>query len=69
MTDLKSDADQLVFEYVNWKGDKAVRRVKPLEIWYGHTEWHPDDGWLLKAVDLDKNAERNFAVKDIVKWL
>ena len=48
------------------KAKKAVRRVRPIELWYGKTEWHPEEQWLLKAWDLDKDAERNFAWKDII---
>lgn len=59
----------LKFEYVNWEGKKATRTVEPLKIWYGKTKWHPKKQWLLKAKDLDKNAERDFALKDIVKFL
>jgi len=56
----------LIFRYKNWEGKEAVRRVMPIELWYGKTEWHPKEQWLLKAWDLDKDAERNFAFKDII---
>lgn len=59
----------LKFDYINWEGKQAVRTVKPIEIWYGKTEWHPEEGWFLRAIDLDKKAERNFAIKDIIKFL
>lgn len=61
--------NQLVFEYTNWEGKIAIRRVKPIGIWYGKTEWHPKEQWLLKAIDLDKEEERNFAIKDILRFL
>ncbi len=66
---VKESNPALVFEYTNWKGETAVRRVKPIEIWYGKTEYHPQEQWLLKALDLEKGEERNFAVKDISKFL
>ena len=59
----------LNFEYVNWKKKKAVRTVKPIEVWYGKTKWHPKSQWFLKAIDLDKKEERDFALKDIIKFL
>ncbi len=55
--------------YRNWKGDVAVRRIMPIEIWFGSTEWHKQDQWLLAATDLDKNERRDFALQDIVEWL
>jgi len=59
----------LVFEYTNWEGKTAIRRVRPVEVWYGHTEWHPEDGWLLKAIDVEKDAERDFALKDVIRFV
>jgi predicted DNA-binding transcriptional regulator YafY len=58
----------LVFEYTNWEGKTANRKVKPLEIWYGKTQWHPTEQWLLRAIDLEKGEERNFAVVDIIRF-
>ena len=66
---MKKGALELKFKYTNWEGKKAIRRVMPIEIWYGKTEWHPQEQWLLRAIDLDKNEERNFAIKDIIKFL
>lgn len=66
---VKTKEPELKFDYINWEGKRAVRRVKPLEIWYGKTEWHPKDGWFLRALDLEKNEERNFSLQDIIKFL
>ena len=52
--------------YCNWKGERAWRRVIPGRRWYGHTDWHLQDGWLIEAWDLEKNATRDFAVADIL---
>ena len=65
---MKKENPPLKFEYVNWEGKKATRKVKPIKIWYGKTEWHPKKQWFLKAIDIEKDAERNFALKDIVKF-
>lgn len=56
----------LEFDYTNWRGERGRRRVYPLYLWWGSTEWHPESGWLLHATDLDKGAERDFALMDIV---
>jgi predicted DNA-binding transcriptional regulator YafY len=67
----KKEQTPLVFEYVNWQGEKAIRRVKPLKLWFGTSEFHPQAGkaWFLVALDLDKNAERKFLVTDIIKFI
>ncbi len=64
-----SNAPPLSFDYLNWEGKRAVRYVQPIRIWYGSTKWHPKKQWLLKALDVDKNEERDFAIKDIQKFL
>ncbi len=55
--------------YTNWRGETAKRIIRPLKIWFGSTEWHKEDQWLLKALDVEKNTERDFALKDIHEWL
>jgi len=52
-------------EYRNWRGEVATRRLRAIAFWYGSTAWHPTPGLMLRAVDLDKNAERDFAVADL----
>jgi len=59
----------LKFEYKNWENKIAVRTVKPIKIWYGKTEWHSENQWFLKALDLDKNEERDFSIRDILEFL
>jgi hypothetical protein len=56
----------LEFAYTNWRGERSNRRVQPIRLYHGSTEWHPDPQWLLEAVDLDKGEVRAFAVKDMV---
>lgn len=54
-----------VFDYTNWRGEKDRRRVIPHGMRFGSTEWHPEPQWLMKAFDLDKQADREFAMRDI----
>lgn len=54
--------------YTNWKGETAWRNIVPKELWFGATQYHLEPQWLLKAIDLDKNAERDFAMQDILTW-
>lgn len=53
------------FPYKNHRGEHGHRRVSPIRIWFGSTEWHPEPQWLLRAFDLDKDAERDFALSQI----
>jgi len=56
------------FIYLNHKGDRKIRRANPRIIRFGRTGWHPKDQWLLEAYDLDKRANRTFAMADILYW-
>lgn len=54
--------------YRNHRGEIAIRRILPIEITFTSTEWHPIEQWLLKAYDLDREAERRFALQSIQAW-
>ena len=54
--------------YTNYRGETAVRQVLPKRIWFGKTDWHPEEQWLLDAFDIEKQADRSFAIKDIRCW-
>ena len=54
--------------YTNYRHETAVRTIIPEKIWYGSTQWHPEQQWLLDAFDVDKGERRSFAVADIKSW-
>ena len=54
--------------YTNYRGETARRRIVPGSLRYGSTEYHPEPQWLLEAFDLEKKAERTFAMHDIAEW-
>lgn len=53
-----------VATYRNYRGEVAERRLQPIRVDFGSTDRHPHPQWLLIAYDLDKKAERTFALKD-----
>jgi hypothetical protein len=54
--------------YKNWKGEVAWRRIVPLSINFESSQWHPVPQWIMRALDIDKEAERSFAIVDIQNW-
>lgn len=51
--------------YRNWRGEVAQRSIRPAGLpYWGTTEWHPEPGWLLPAIDTEKGECRDFALKD-----
>ncbi len=55
-------------EYRNHRREVTWRRIVPERIWYGSTPWHPNEQWMLRAFDLDKDEARDFALCDITEW-
>lgn len=51
--------------YRNHRGEVSTRRIEPLQMWFGSTQWHPNRQWLLKAFDHDKQEWRDFAMTQI----
>lgn len=51
--------------YTNYRGETARREIVPQRVWFGATTWHPEEQWLLDAFDIEKGAERSFALRDI----
>lgn len=60
---------ELIFWYRNYRGQEGYRRVRPLGIRFGTNEWHTDPQWLLLAIDLEKDAEREFAMCGITSFV
>lgn len=54
--------------YTNWQGKTGYRNIIPKSIEYKSTEWHKEEQWILNAFDVDKEADRGFAIKDIKEW-
>lgn len=52
-------------EYTNYKGERAIRTIIPCCVWFGATKYHKDYQFLLNALDVEKNEQRDFAMKDI----
>ena len=57
--------EQLTVSYTNYRGETADRTIKPMSIYYGSTEWHKEPQWLVNVWDVEKQAARTFALKDM----
>jgi len=53
------------FDYVNYRGEISTREVIPRFIHYGKSEFHPEAQWMMRALDIFKGAERDFAMNDM----
>lgn len=55
-------------DYTNYRGERGKRKVYPLEFYFGKTEHHPEEQYLLLAYDPGKEDFRVFAFNDIHSW-
>lgn len=55
-------------DYTNYRGERRPRTVYLHSLWYGKTEWHPEEQWFMRAFDLEKDDYRDFALKDLHAW-
>lgn len=53
------------FVYTNYKGVTSVRSVFPWRMRYAATEHHPKPQWIMDAYDIEKGANRSFAMADM----
>lgn len=58
-------AQAITFWYRNYKGEEGYRRVRPISIRFGTSEWHKEPQWLMLADDLVNNKQREFAMRGI----
>jgi predicted DNA-binding transcriptional regulator YafY len=55
----------LQFDYLNWRGESSKRIARMNSLYKGSNEYHKDNQWIMVGIDLEKNQERHFAVKDM----
>lgn len=60
--------EEVLIEYTNYRGERRWWRIRPVNVAFENSEWHPDTQWILHAVDVEMAANREFAMKDILAW-
>jgi len=55
-------------QYTNYRGETAIRTIIPSRVFWGATEYHPEEQWLLEVYDVERKATRIYALKDITQW-
>jgi hypothetical protein len=52
----------LRFRYTNYRGVTSVREVRPVYVRWGTSDYYPEPGWLMKALDFDRGEFREFSM-------
>lgn len=64
----KHSLEEVVIDYTNWKGERRNRRIRPHHMMFTRTKYHPERGWILIALDIEKGEMREFACRNIHSW-
>jgi len=64
-----SPCNSIKVKYKNYQGITSIRNIIPQNIYYGHTNFHLKDQWLLEVWDVDKDALRTYALMDILEFI
>lgn len=61
---------RFVCMYRNYRDEESPRFISCRYLWFGSTRYHQEPQWMLRGMDIEKQAPRDFAVKDIrhVHW-
>lgn len=63
------DRRRVGFTYKNYNDVISKRTVYPKRVWFGTTPYHVEPQWIMDAYDLDKKADRSFAMRDMTDVL
>jgi hypothetical protein len=64
-----SKSREVIIDYTNWRGERAKRRVVPISLVFTYNEWHPEQQWLMIALDSENGGKKKFfAMKGIHSW-
>jgi len=61
-------ANPIKVRYTNYRGETAVRTIVPIRFYFGKTEYHPREQWLIELWDVDRDALRVYALAEITQW-
>jgi len=56
-------------KYKNYQGITSIRTIIPQKIYYGSTDYHKENQWLMDVFDVDKDAPRTYAMMDIIEFI
>lgn len=62
------DTKLATIHYVNHRKEYAMRNVLPIAWRHGVNEWYTTPQWLMRAYDMGKQEEREFALNNILRW-
>lgn len=65
LSELCNQGSVINFDYVNYRGEFSTRETKLHKLYFGQTQYHPEEQWLIEAKDIEKGETRTFALNDM----
>ena len=63
-----NEEEVVEIDYRNWRGETTRTKIVPKHVFFGSPEWYIEEQWFLNAYDLEWDAYRDLALKDIMNW-
>ena len=60
-----SDKQAIRIDYTNHRGERRIRKVRPIQVWFGDSPYHKGEQWFFEAWDCARNRRRDFLLVDI----
>ena len=67
-SELTSNAIDVEIDYTNYRGERRIRRIRPLAFVFDANEWHPTPCHQCFAIDLETGKYRHFPLMSIHSW-
>lgn len=56
-------------DYTNYQGKRERRYIIPVRLYFStNNQWHPEPQYILEAYDINKRANRDFAMSKVHAW-
>lgn len=64
-----AEAPCVEVDYINHRGERRWRKIRPVAIGPTTSEWHPGGlQWILWAIDMEDGKQKDFAMTGIKGW-
>lgn len=65
---MRTPVGHILIDYTNYRNERGIREIVPSLLYWGTTKFHQERQWLLHALDIEKDAARDFAMEDVHSW-
>lgn len=60
---------EVTIDYTNWRGERRMRKIRPLTFAHDKNQYHPTPCYMLRAIDLEDGTVKTFAMAGVHQWI